>query len=74
MQKITLTEQNFVILKDIDEATDKSEYIEVNISVDSLCHELKLEIIDGKNKITLWEEDAKALKQVLERSNKIFNQ
>lgn len=73
MSKITLTEQNFVIMKE-SEPDCTAEYIKVNISVDPLCHELKLEIIDGKNKITLWEEDARALKQVFERANKVFNQ
>jgi hypothetical protein len=73
MSKITLIDQNFVIQKKIDPESNL-EFIEVNISVDALCHELKLEIIDGENKITLWEEDARALKQVFERANKVFNQ
>lgn len=74
MSKITLTEQNFVIEKEQDEMSKQAEFIKINISNDPLCHELKLEIIDGENKITLWEEDARALKQVFERANKVFNQ
>lgn len=74
MSKITLTEQNFVIEKEQDGMSEQVEFIKVNISNDPLCHELKLEIIDGENKITLWEEDARALKQVFERANKVFNQ
>lgn len=73
MSKITLTDQNFVIQKESDPESNL-EVIEVNISVDALCHELKLEIIDGENKITLWEEDAKALKEVFKRYDRIFNQ
>lgn len=71
MKKTHLVKQEFVIFKEGEDNTEL-ETIQVNFYCDPLTSELTLEIIEGKNKITLYDQDAKAFKKVIESTNFIF--
>lgn len=71
MKKTHLVKQEFVIFKE-EEKSEELKKIQVNFYNDPLTSELTLEIIDEKNRITLYDQDAKAFKKVIENTNFIF--